>query len=83
MFWCWGIMVAAQLIMIFKHYQPKIAVASVGYTNRYGHPSLETLSRLDALHIPLYTPRSSQEQSRLRWKIISKTGTISEIQLSG
>ena len=38
-----------------KHYQPKIAVASVGYTNRYGHPSLETLSRLDALHIPLYT----------------------------
>lgn len=38
-----------------KHYQPKIAIASVGYTNRYGHPSLETLSRLDALHIPLYT----------------------------
>ncbi|WP_171499484.1 DNA internalization-related competence protein ComEC/Rec2 [Acinetobacter guerrae] len=38
-----------------RHYRPKIAVASVGYTNRYGHPSMQTISRLEALNIPLYT----------------------------
>ena len=38
-----------------KHYQPKLAVASVGYANRYGHPSIQTQARLKALNIPLKT----------------------------
>ncbi|WP_130802128.1 DNA internalization-related competence protein ComEC/Rec2 [Acinetobacter ihumii] len=38
-----------------KHYQPKLAVASVGYANRYGHPSIQTQARLKALNIPLET----------------------------
>ncbi|MBK0063646.1 MULTISPECIES: DNA internalization-related competence protein ComEC/Rec2 [unclassified Acinetobacter] len=42
-----------------RHYQPQLTVASVGYSNRYGHPSTQTLSRLDALNIPLYTTIAS------------------------
>ncbi len=33
--------------------KPKLAVASAGFDNRYGHPSQELQSRLLALKIPL------------------------------
>ena len=35
------------------HIQPKLAIASAGLNNRYGHPSQEVLKRLHALNIPL------------------------------
>lgn len=33
--------------------KPKLAIASTGLNNRYGHPSREVQSRLQALDIPL------------------------------
>ncbi|ENX43028.1 DNA internalization-related competence protein ComEC/Rec2 [Acinetobacter sp. NIPH 2100] len=33
--------------------KPKLAIASAGFNNRYGHPSQELQSRLQALNIPL------------------------------
>ncbi len=33
--------------------KPKLAIASAGFDNRYGHPSQEVINRLKALHIPL------------------------------
>lgn len=55
-----------------KHYQPKLAIASAGRFNRYGHPSGMTQARLDALEIPLITTIekgtiefSKQEQNML------------------
>ena len=38
-----------------QHYQPQVAVASAGFSNRYGHPTEEVKARLNALHIPLLT----------------------------
>ena len=38
-----------------KRLKPKVAIASAGFNNRYGHPSLITQQRLKALDIPLYT----------------------------
>lgn len=35
--------------------KPKLAIASAGFDNRYGHPSQELKNRLQALHIPLLT----------------------------
>lgn len=35
--------------------RPKLAIASAGFDNRYGHPSLELQQRLKALNIPLLT----------------------------
>ncbi|MGB5888170.1 MAG: DNA internalization-related competence protein ComEC/Rec2 [Acinetobacter venetianus] len=35
--------------------KPKLAIASAGFDNRYGHPSLELQQRLKALNIPLLT----------------------------
>lgn len=35
-----------------KHLQPKIAVASAGFHNRYGHPSREVRQRLQQAQIP-------------------------------
>nr|WP_298890874.1 DNA internalization-related competence protein ComEC/Rec2 [uncultured Acinetobacter sp.] len=35
-----------------KQIQPKLAVISVGIDNRYGHPTPETIARLEALNIP-------------------------------
>lgn len=35
-----------------KHYQPKLAIASAGVNNRYGHPHPITQARLKALSIP-------------------------------
>ena len=35
--------------------KPKLAVASVGWDNRYGHPSQELQARLRELGIPLLT----------------------------
>ncbi len=35
--------------------RPKLAIASAGFDNRYGHPSLELQQRLKALNIPLFT----------------------------
>jgi competence protein ComEC len=34
--------------------KPKIAIASAGDNNRYGHPSEEVKNRLEALNIPLF-----------------------------
>lgn len=41
--------------------QPKLAIASAGKFNRYGHPSLVTQQRLEALNIPL--PTTSEQGS--------------------
>ena len=38
-----------------KQLNPKIAIASAGFTNRYGHPSVMLEARLKALNIPLVT----------------------------
>lgn len=38
-----------------KHYQPKLALVSAGYANRYQHPTAITQARLKALGIPLYS----------------------------
>lgn len=37
-----------------KQFKPKVAIASAGFNNRYGHPSQLTLQRLNELKIPLY-----------------------------
>ncbi|MBP1488685.1 DNA internalization-related competence protein ComEC/Rec2 [Acinetobacter nosocomialis] len=42
--------------------KPKLAIASAGFDNRYGHPSQEFINRLKALHIPL---KSTVEQGTL------------------
>jgi len=38
-----------------EHFKPKLAIASAGYANRYGHPHPIVLQRLDALKIPYKT----------------------------
>lgn len=38
-----------------QHYRPKLAIASAGKFNRYGHPSQLTRQRLAELTIPLWT----------------------------
>ena len=38
-----------------KRLQPKLAIASAGFNNRYGHPHPIVLARLKALNIPLKT----------------------------
>jgi competence protein ComEC len=38
-----------------KQLKPKLAIASAGFNNRYGHPSKMTLQRLRQLDIPLLT----------------------------
>lgn len=38
-----------------KRLKPKIAIASAGFSNRYGHPSILTQQRLNEVQIPLYT----------------------------
>lgn len=42
-----------------RYYRPKLAIASVGRFNRYGHPSTELQARLQALNIPFYTTVNS------------------------
>lgn len=37
------------------HYRPSLAIASAGWDNRYGHPSVQVKARLNALNIPLIT----------------------------
>ncbi len=41
------------LIDFLKVLKPKLAIASAGFNNRYGHPSREVQKRLQALNIPL------------------------------
>ena len=55
-----------------KHYQPKLAIASAGFNNRYGHPSTLTQARLKALKIPLLT---TVEQGSIGF-IVQSTGII-------
>lgn len=38
-----------------KRLNPKLTIASAGFNNRYGHPSLYTQRRLKALNIPLFS----------------------------
>ena len=38
-----------------KQLKPKVAIASAGFNNRYGHPSQLTQQRLKELNIPLYS----------------------------
>ncbi len=54
--------------MIINNLKPKLAIASAGFDNRYGHPSQEVINRLKALHIPL---KSTVERGTLSfiWKI--------------
>ena len=40
-------------LAFLQHYHPKLAVASAGFDNRYGHPSVDTLQRLQQLNIPV------------------------------
>jgi competence protein ComEC len=47
-----------------QHYQPKIAVASAGFANRYGHPTNEVKARLNALNIAVLT---TIEQGSMRF----------------
>ncbi|MDI9724861.1 DNA internalization-related competence protein ComEC/Rec2, partial [Acinetobacter baumannii] len=42
--------------------KPKLAIASAGFDNRYGHPSQQVIARLKALRIPL---KSTVEQGTL------------------
>lgn len=46
--------------------KPKLAIASAGFDNRYGHPSKEVITRLKALHIPL---KSTVEQGTLSFTL--------------
>ncbi|MEQ1064850.1 DNA internalization-related competence protein ComEC/Rec2 [Acinetobacter sp. XH1741] len=46
--------------------KPKLAIASAGFDNRYGHPSQEVINRLKALHIPL---KSTVEQGTLSFTL--------------
>ncbi|QHH97577.1 DNA internalization-related competence protein ComEC/Rec2 [Acinetobacter dispersus] len=62
--------------------RPKLAIASAGFDNRYGHPSRELQSRLHALNIPLlntaqtgslsfvfdhYTVELKQQRQQRKW----------------
>ena len=49
--------------------KPKLAIASTGFNNRYGHPSQETKNRLEALNIPFLDT--------------AKTGTLSFVLEDG
>ncbi len=68
-----------------QHYRPRLAIASAGKFNRYGHPSQLTQQRLKELDIPLVTTAehgslhfSQQgtqiilETERSRWKWLQK-----------
>ncbi|MFW2046370.1 DNA internalization-related competence protein ComEC/Rec2 [Acinetobacter variabilis] len=68
-----------------QHYRPKLAIASAGKFNRYGHPSQLTQQRLKELEIPLLTTaehgslhfhqQGTQiilETARSRWKWLQK-----------
>ena len=68
-----------------QHYRPKLAIASAGKFNRYGHPSQLTQQRLKELDIPLLTTaehgslhfhqQGTQiilETERSRWKWLQK-----------
>ncbi|MGE8648616.1 MAG: DNA internalization-related competence protein ComEC/Rec2 [Acinetobacter sp.] len=68
-----------------QHYRPKLAIASAGKFNRYGHPSQLTQQRLKELKIPLLTTaehgslhfhqQGTQiilETERSRWKWLQK-----------
>lgn len=48
------------------HYQPRIAVASAGYRNRYGHPHQDVKERLAQLNIPLWI---TSEQGSIQFTI--------------
>ncbi len=52
-----------------KKLKPKLAIASAGYANRYGHPHLIVLERLKALNIPVKT---TIEQGSIEFKINTK-----------
>ncbi|ATO19899.1 DNA internalization-related competence protein ComEC/Rec2 [Acinetobacter sp. LoGeW2-3] len=54
-----------------QHYRPKLAIASAGRFNRYGHPSQLTRARLQALNIPLLsTPEHGSLEFQLKDKQI-------------
>ncbi|MEG0487177.1 MAG: DNA internalization-related competence protein ComEC/Rec2 [Acinetobacter sp.] len=52
-----------------KQLKPKLAIASAGYANRYGHPHLIVLERLKALNIPVKT---TIEQGSIEFKLNMK-----------
>ncbi len=49
-----------------KQLQPKLAIVSAGYANRYGHPHPIVLKRLDVLNIPVKT---TIEQGSIQFKL--------------
>ena len=49
-----------------KQMNPKLAIASAGFGNRYNHPSPITLARLQALKIPLLT---TIDQGTIQFKL--------------
>jgi len=52
-----------------KQLQPKLAIVSAGYANRYGHPHPIVLKRLEALNIPVKT---TIEQGSIQFKLNSQ-----------
>ncbi|RZG86003.1 DNA internalization-related competence protein ComEC/Rec2 [Acinetobacter sp. WCHAc060033] len=57
-----------------KQLKPKLAIASVGYTNRYGHPHPLVLKRLEVLKIPFKT---TIEQGSIQFDLNTK-GVMTE-----
>lgn len=55
--------------------RPRIAIASVGYDNSYGHPSPEVIQRLETFEIPLY--RTDRDGTI----VVSSDGQQLELQL--
>ncbi len=58
-----------------KQLQPKLAIASAGYANRYGHPHPLVLQRLKVLNIPFKT---TINQGAIQFNIDDK-GALTEI----
>ena len=52
-----------------KQLQPKLAIVSAGYDNRYGHPHPIVLKRLEALNIPVKT---TIEQGSIQFNLNSQ-----------
>ncbi|OTG66639.1 DNA internalization-related competence protein ComEC/Rec2 [Acinetobacter silvestris] len=52
-----------------KRLHPKLAIASAGFNNRYGHPHSIVLERLKALSIPVYT---TIQQGSIKFSLLAQ-----------
>ena len=60
-----------------KQLKPKLAIASAGYANRYGHPHPLVLKRLQVLNIPFKT---TIDQGSIQFNV-NTDGTMQEIDI--